>query len=123
METDPLRLGQVLENLLSNAVIASPPGGEVRVRVEERETSLRISVEDDGPGLDAEDAETVFEPFVLRSEGDGRSGGLGLPIVRRLVAALGGTLHLETAPGEGAAFRVTLPLPPAADARSDPPGG
>jgi len=122
IRADRDRLMQVLFNLLSNAVKFCPPGeGKVEVRLAAGAGFLRIDVEDNGPGIDAADRETIFERF--RQAGDTLTGkphgtGLGLPISRRIVEHFGGRLWVESAPGQGATFSLVLPLeaPPAAPA-------
>jgi two-component system OmpR family sensor kinase len=79
-----------------------------------------LEVTDEGPGLPSDQAERVFERFYRADQARTRTAGgtgLGLAIVAALVAAHGGTVTLQTAPGEGATFRVTLPLAP--EAQSD----
>jgi two-component system, OmpR family, sensor kinase len=112
---DETRLRQVLQNLITNALIHTPAGTEVTVFVgtEGREAVLEVS--DNGPGMTEEDAGRVFERFYRLERSrtrvvSGSGSGLGLSIVSALVAAHGGTVTLRTAPGKGAAFRVTLPL-------------
>ena len=121
---DELRLRQVLGNLLGNALTHTPDGTAIHVRLDSRvDDSGRwavLEVADEGPGLDAEHAERVFERFyrvdAARTRGQGGSG-LGLSIVAGLAEAHGGRVELETTAGEGAAFRVVLPLAAATDAR------
>jgi two-component system OmpR family sensor kinase len=114
---DEPRLRQVLGNLLTNAVTHTPAGTSVTVRL--RPGSLRgtpavvCEVADEGPGLSPEEAERVFERFYRASPSRGRedgSTGLGLAIVAALVAAHDGRVEVDSAPGEGAVFRVLLPL-------------
>jgi len=81
-----------------------------------------LDVEDEGPGMAAEQAERVFERFYRADQARNRASGgtgLGLAIVAGLVAAHGGTVSLRTAPGEGADFQVKLPLSPDARAESE----
>ena len=107
------RLVQVMLNLLSNAVKFLPPGsGRVHVVLRALAEGLEVSVADNGPGIRAEDQELIFEKF--RQVGDTMTAkpsgtGLGLPISRRIVEHFGGRLWVESAPGEGATFRFTLP--------------
>jgi two-component system OmpR family sensor kinase len=118
---DDARLRQVVDNLLSNALTHTPAGTPVTVRLREESGSAVVEVCDRGPGLTPEQAERVFERFyrvdssrARRADGPGlpRSGrtGLGLAIVAALVAAHGGTVQVESAPGHGATFRIRLPL-------------
>ena len=115
-------LGQVFRNLIDNARSFSPADGEVRVRLERDDSRadlpLRIRVEDDGPGIPAENLETVFERFYTsRPKGTafGANSGLGLSIVRQIIDAHGGRVHAENRIDEhgnvvGARFEVLLPL-------------
>ena len=109
---DPDRLGQAIGNLLSNAVKYTPPGGTIRVTAAACEGAVRLTVEDDGPGIVAGEQEAVFEPF-YRSQAKGRfpqGMGLGLAIARDLVIAHGGRLELESTPGAGSRFTIDLPV-------------
>lgn len=103
---DPDRLGQVVLNLLSNALRATPAGGRIEVRGRARDAETVLEVEDTGRGIDPKDLPFIFERF-YRSHGGGL--GLGLAIVRELVEAHGGTVVAERAPSGGARFTVTLP--------------
>ena len=108
------RVLQVLVNLLGNAIRYSPDGSRVRLRVKSEADSAAITVTDEGPGIPAEDHDRVFEKFErLGRSGDGGSG-LGLFISRRLATAMNGDLTVESEPGQGAAFTLTLPADPAA---------
>ncbi|WP_432926675.1 sensor histidine kinase [Microbispora sp. CA-135349] len=114
---DEVRLRQVVGNLMSNATTHTPEGTPITVRVGSRDGTAFIEVADKGPGLTPEQAARVFERFYRadpsRTRPSGGSG-LGLAIVESLVRVHGGEVGLETAPGAGAAFRVTLPLAPEA---------
>ncbi len=116
---DPGRLGQVISNLLTNAVKFTPAGGRVGVRLERVDTCARIVVEDTGRGISADFLPYVFDRFRQQDEhaSSCSSGGLGLglAIVHHLVEAHGGTI-VAASPGEGrgATFTVTLPLADAA---------
>jgi two-component system OmpR family sensor kinase len=109
---DEERLRQVLGNLLGNAVRHTPRGTTVTVRALRREGAGVLEVSDDGPGLSPEQAARVFDRFYRADSGRGRTtggSGLGLAIVHALVEAQGGRVEVETAPGQGACFRVVLP--------------
>jgi signal transduction histidine kinase len=111
LEMDPERMAQVLGNLISNAIKYTPAGGTVTVKGGGEETAVFFSVCDTGPGIDPDEQERVFEPF-YRSQAQRRFPqglGLGLTIARDLVNAHGGTLTLDSAPGQGSCFTVTLP--------------
>jgi two-component system OmpR family sensor kinase len=112
---DESRLRQVIDNLMGNAIVHTPSDAAVRVRVLTDEASHRAVVEvaDDGPGMSEEDAAHVFERFYRADPARSRQvggSGLGLSIVASLVAAHGGTASVATRPGEGATFRIELPL-------------
>ncbi len=107
---DAGRLQRVLDNLVGNAIKFSPDGGVVTVTVSGLSDAVEISVADEGPGIEPEEQAAVFEPF-HRSPGAAQVPGigLGLTIVRTLVERHGGTVVLDSQPGEGAIFRVRLP--------------
>jgi two-component system OmpR family sensor kinase len=114
---DDARLRQVLDNLMTNAVRHTPPEASVALRLgTEPDGQAVIEVADTGPGLTEEQAERVFERFYRIDAArtrrlDGETGtGLGLAIVAALVAAHHGTIELDSTPGQGATFRVRLPL-------------
>jgi signal transduction histidine kinase len=109
---DPLRLRQVVDNLISNAVKYSPPGSQVRVRAEQTFHAWRIHVIDQGPGITARDRQKLFQDFARLSAkptGGEKSVGLGLAITRRVVAAHGGQIGVDSEPGRGADFWFTIP--------------
>ena len=110
---DERKLRQVLLNLISNAVKFTPNGGKVEISTYAGLAGTRIiAVKDSGVGIQPEDLERVFEPFVQADGNLDRASsgtGLGLPLSRRLVELHGGTLHLESTPGEGTTAVVTLP--------------
>ncbi len=106
------RMGQVLSNLLSNAVKFSPAGEEVKVRVQHSSRELRVDVKDRGPGVPRERWSTIFEKFLQLEDPNVRESsgtGLGLYIVKKIVDAHGGSVWVESEPGQGACFSVTLP--------------
>ena len=121
---DEVRLRQVIGNLMNNALTHTPEGTPVAVRVlagpRQPVPSVVLEVADQGPGLHPDQAEHVFERFYRADQARTRKAGgtgLGLAIVAALVAAHDGTVALQTAPGQGATFRITLPLAP--EARGD----
>ena len=118
---DEVRLRQVIGNLMNNALTHTPDGTPVAVRLlagpRQPVPSVVLEVADRGPGLRQDQAEHVFERFYRADQARTRTAGgtgLGLAIVAALVAAHDGTVALKTAPGQGATFRITLPLAPEA---------
>ena len=118
---DEVRLRQVIGNLMNNALTHTPEGTPVAVRLlagpHQPVPSVILEVADRGPGLRQDQAEHVFERFYRADQARTRTAGgtgLGLAIVAALVAAHDGTVALRTAPGQGATFRITLPLAPEA---------
>jgi two-component system, OmpR family, sensor histidine kinase BaeS len=108
LDVDPVRIREVLSNLVANAVRHTPSGGTVVVRGELTADRVVLRVADTGPGIDPDVLPHVFERF---AKGAGSSGsGLGLAIARHLVAAHGGILEVEATGSAGTTFRVTLPV-------------
>jgi two-component system sensor histidine kinase BaeS len=105
---DRVRLGQVVGNLIENAIRHCPRGATVTVRVEETPAKVRIVVTDQGRGVPSELRDRVFERFV---QGSGTSGslGLGLFVARQLVELHGGRIYLDDVVPHGAAFTIELP--------------
>ena len=112
MRTDPVRLQQILVNLLSNAVRHSPEGGGVRLGIRPNGRTIEFSVHDEGPGVPRDALERIFEPFERFDPHSGGGTGLGLPVSRRLAEVLGGQLRVHSAPGQGATFILELPIHP-----------
>jgi signal transduction histidine kinase len=110
VEIDPARMSRVLMNLLTNALKFTPEGGRIEVTVERRADDAYISIKDSGPGIAADQLETVFERF-SRSDPRTRGYGLGLYIARTIIDAHGGRIWVESKLGEGATFHVRLPVP------------
>jgi signal transduction histidine kinase len=108
VDVDPLRLREVLANLVGNALRHTRSGGTVRVAAGVEAVTLRLSVSDDGSGIAAEDLPHIFERFYKTAESKG--SGLGLAIARNLVLAHGGEIEAESAPGVGTTMRITIPL-------------
>ena len=125
VDGDEPRLRQVIGNLVNNALTHTPDGTPVRVKISrgslpaepgaEPVPAVVLDVADDGPGMNTDQAQRVFERFYRADAARNRASGgtgLGLAIVAGLVAAHGGTVSVKTAPGEGADFQVKLPLSP-----------
>ncbi len=109
---DPLRLHQVLENLISNALKFSPSGGRVDLSLRITSQGQVWAVQDQGPGIPEAEQGRIFERFYRVQATKAKPGtGLGLAIVKHLCRLMGGEVTLESRPGEGATFRVILPLP------------
>ena len=111
---DADRLAQVMTNLLSNARVHTPPGYPVDVEVRLREGTADLRIRDHGPGIPAAEAARIFDRFYRLDPSRHRAGpesgvGLGLAIVNAIVAAHGGSVHVEATPGGGATFVVRLP--------------
>lgn len=101
-------LTQVLLNLMTNALHATPAGGSITIAARRSAVALRLSVADTGPGVPAELEHRIFEPF-FTTKPAGQGTGLGLALCRTMVTNAGGTLHLETGAGRGATFVIVLP--------------
>ncbi len=113
IEADPERLGQILRNLLSNAVTHTPAGGEINVRAYVTESDVYVSVRDSGEGIPAQHLPYVFERFYRADSSRARATGgtgLGLAIVKQMVQTYGGRVEVESQPGQGACFTFTLPV-------------
>lgn len=112
VNVDPDRIQQALGNILDNALHHSPPGGTVTVQLDSTETTVRIVVEDEGPGIDPQDLPHLFERFYRadrsRSRDQGGSG-LGLSIAKSLIEAHGGRVFAENRAQGGARFTLELP--------------
>jgi len=113
VQVDPRLTSAALAHLLENAARYSPAGSTVTVGGVATDDGLRFSVSDEGPGLQDEELERLFEPFVRgRAARTGTSGtGLGLAITRGLLAAEGGRVWAERLPGSGARFTIDMPAP------------
>jgi PAS domain S-box-containing protein len=113
LEGDAGRLGQVLDNLLTNALKFTPRDGRVEVRAVERDEIVRFQVRDTGMGISNEDQQHLFEKFFRTSEAQTKAiqgTGLGLSIVAAIVEAHGGSIEVESELGVGTTFTVALPV-------------
>ena len=100
---------QILVNLIGNAVRYSPPGGMVWIRTEREGDLVAIVVADQGKGIAPEDQSRIFDKFERVDPAEPGGTGLGLYIARRLARAMGGDIAVDSAPGQGARFTLTLP--------------
>lgn len=123
LRVDPVRIIQVVGNLLSNAIRYTEPAGAIRVAGRVRDQQVEIEVRDNGCGISAELLPRVFDVFVQGGDGGVKHGlGLGLTIAKRLVMLHQGTVSASSdGPGKGAAFTVTLPLGPDLESEAQSP--
>lgn len=125
VRADPLKMGQILLNLITNAIKFTEPGGTITVSCEEEDGTLAVRVRDTGRGIPRDKLPSVFEPFVQvdreQTPVAHQGVGLGLAISRELARAMGGELTADSAPGEGSCFTLTLPM--AGSARPVPEDG
>lgn len=106
---DPSRIGQIIKNVLLNAVRYTPSGGTISVECR-RADKLEVVIADEGPGIQTEEKDAIFTPGVRGSASHGSDGsGYGLAIVKRLVEAHGGAVDVTSASQHGAVFTVRLP--------------
>ncbi|MEQ1747699.1 MAG: ATP-binding protein, partial [Saprospiraceae bacterium] len=115
MDYDPERFGQILQNLLSNALKFTPSGGSVTLRTDlttfEKAPNLTLSVSDTGAGISPEDLPHIFNRF-FQAKNQGKEGGtgIGLALTKELVQLMGGEISVESAVGKGTTFTVRLPI-------------
>ncbi|MGQ9490098.1 MAG: sensor histidine kinase [Anaerolineae bacterium] len=113
VDVDRERIGQVLRNLLTNALAYTPAGGQIVVTAEARRTEVLVAVQDTGTGIPAEHLPYVFDRFYRADRARARQtggAGLGLAIVKQLIQAHGGTVAVQSTPGQGSTFTFTLPI-------------
>lgn len=108
---DPVRVRQILTNLVSNAHLYTAEGGRITVTLDRVENGLELAVSDTGRGMSQEEIDRVFDRFVRREDGGGGTG-LGLAIVKSLVDLQGGSIDVTSSVGEGTTFNVRLPAEP-----------
>ena len=111
---DVNRIHQVIANLLANARIHTPAGTKINVEVAEEESAVSVTVSDNGPGLNDQDREKIFERFYRADKSRSRTGqegtGLGLSIVDAVMRAHGGHVSVDSKIGEGTSFKLVFPL-------------
>jgi signal transduction histidine kinase len=121
---DPQRVGQVVGNLVGNAIKFTPTGGSVEVVVSPHVDGARIDVNDTGTGIDASELPRIFDRFYrgsLANEARGSGSGLGLAIVRSIVDMHGGSVTVDSRLGSGSSFSVFLPRDPRVEDPRPPP--
>ena len=109
---DRMAFGQIMDNLVSNAIKFSPPDKTIRIRAEAGYALVSIAIKDEGPGISAEDQQKMFRKFQrlsARPTGGEHSSGLGLSIVKKLVEQMNGEILLESTEGQGSTFTVYFP--------------
>jgi signal transduction histidine kinase len=112
VQGDQVRLEQVLNNLVSNAIKYTPQGGRIEISGQAKPSALVVTVSDTGEGIPIEEQTRVFERFYRGARERRRrtpGAGLGLYLAKAIVEAHGGSMRLESRPGEGAAFSFALP--------------
>jgi PAS domain S-box-containing protein len=115
IDADPVQIEQVLVNLYLNAIDAMPDGGKLRVALHRNGgNTVEIAVTDTGIGISTDELNKIFQPFFSAKKKSGL--GLGLPISKRIVANHGGSIAVESRPGKGTTFRISLPV---TEAKSD----
>ena len=114
IQADPLALESIFGNLIANAINYSPDGGAIEVLLDHTDAELRVAVRDKGFGIEARHLDKIFERFYRVKTEKTRyitGTGLGLPIVKGLVEALGGRIEVASVPDQGSTFTVILPVP------------
>ncbi len=110
VRADAMQVGHIFSNLLSNALKYTPPGGSITVSVKSEDSRVSFSVSDTGKGIPREYTENIFEKFVeLPGDDAERGAGLGLSIVKEIVAAHGGEITVDSTEGKGTTFTFVLP--------------
>lgn len=110
---DPVRIGQIVSNVLLNALRYTPPGGAIQVDCTYEPNELEISIGDTGPGIAVDEREAIFAPGFRGSAGRSAPGtGHGLAIAKEFVEAHGGSIEVSSSPERGARFTVRLPGTP-----------
>jgi len=115
-EVQTQRINQILHNLLANAEEALTDGGTIRIHLQRKPMDVVLTFADTGVGMNQEVAAKAFEPFYttkgLLAGGNKHNPGLGLSVVHGIVRRLGGSISVDSTPGEGTKFTIRLPLPP-----------
>jgi two-component system sensor histidine kinase BaeS len=109
VDVDPVRIRQVVTNLLSNAAKFTPEGGQTRASVEREANSAVLAVWNSGPGVAPEDLPHLFDRFYRGQRGTAGGSGIGLTVVNDLITAHGGTVNVASSDADGTTFTVRLP--------------
>lgn len=114
MRGDRRRIAQALQNLIANAVKFTPPGGKVTMTVQKVDDMMEFAVIDDGIGIDADDLSAIVQSYTggVRDGHQGRSIGLGLPLVQSFIKLHGGTIAVDSSQDEGTKVTCRLPVRP-----------
>jgi len=123
LQADPLALESIFGNLIANAITYTPDGGSIRVEVDLAGVNVRVRVIDNGIGIAEKHLTRIFERFYRVKDEATRyitGTGLGLPIVKGLLDAMGGIIEVQSTPGEGSIFTVLLPATPAKTGEQKP---
>lgn len=110
---DKYRISQVLDNIIGNAIKYSPQGSIIYVTLQENNGFIRIAVRDEGPGIPKEDQEKMFQEYrrlKAQATGGEKSAGLGLAIAKKIMDYHNGTITVDSQPGKGATFVISLPV-------------
>jgi len=107
---DAGRLEQILRNLTHNSLRNTPPGGIIVIAASADSDTIRLEVRDTGEGIASEDLPHIWERFYRGAKGDDYNAGLGLALVKELTIAMGGSVVVESLPGQGCCFSVRLPV-------------
>jgi signal transduction histidine kinase len=112
VKLDPERMDQVFNNLVANALRYTPQGGRIVLSAAAAGGKMQFQVQDSGSGIRPEDLPRVFDRFYRGDPARPQNGesGLGLAIAKSIVEAHGGSIQVESPPGQGAVFTITLPL-------------
>jgi signal transduction histidine kinase len=110
LELDPMRMRQVVENLVTNALRHTPSGGTIEVSVTRESDTAHLVIRDTGSGIAPDLIPHIFDRFVKSADSGG--SGLGLAIARRLIEAQGGTIRAKSDPGQGTEMHIELPIEP-----------
>jgi NtrC-family two-component system sensor histidine kinase KinB len=112
VDLDEVKFPWVISNIVGNALRCTPPSGRITVEVVRGEHHASIVISDTGRGIDAEQRHRLFMPFVsLDPHPPSDAFGIGLVVAKRVVEGHGGSISVESEPGRGTTFRITLPLP------------